>query len=597
MNHGNISSQAVRWVLRNYWHQYRTNPTSTLIGFFLPAIGTIFIFFIPPLILSKIVDTFVKTGTFSIISVQKYIIFFGIFWLIGEICWRIGMHFLIRLQTRGINILAKESFSLLSARDYDFYTNHFVGSLTKKGTAFSQNFEKFTDTLAFNIFGNIFPLVFALIILGRYTFWLPLILLVCLSVVIAIAIPIIRRRAKLVNIRHTTSSGMVGRFSDSMTNILAIKSFAKEEYELKIYGEHVDNFTLASKKASDFNNLRFYSVLSPLYVATNIIGLLAAIFFSGKLGLSAGTIIVVFSYYSQISRIFWEINWTYRNIESAVSEAAEFSQMIITPPKIQNRKDAVALAITDASIVFKGLKFQYTNTGAESDDEPFLDDFNLEIKDKQRVGLVGASGSGKTTITKLLLRFIDLQSGSILIGGQDISNATQESLREVISYVPQDPLLFHRSLFENIAYSNSKATKEDVIEAAKIAHADEFIKKLPNGYDTMVGERGIKLSGGQRQRVVIARALLKKSPILILDEATSALDSESEKYIQEGLWELMKDKTALVIAHRLSTIKHLDRIIVLDQGKIVQDGTHDELIKQDGVYATLWNHQSGGFVE
>jgi ATP-binding cassette subfamily B protein len=204
---------------------------------------------------------------------------------------------------------------------------------------------------------------------------------------------------------------------------------------------------------------------------------------------------------------------------------------------------------------------------------------------------------GKTTITKLLLRFIDIQDGAIRLGGSDISTVTQQSLREVIAYVPQEPLLFHRSLLENIAYGNEHATYEEILEASKLARADEFIKRLPEGYDTMVGERGIKLSGGQRQRVAIARAILKNSSFLVLDEATSALDSESEKYIQEGLFELMKNKTSLVIAHRLSTIKHLDRIIVLDQGAIVEDGTHDELIKQGGLYAKLWGHQSGEFLQ
>ena len=226
-----------------------------------------------------------------------------------------------------------------------------------------------------------------------------------------------------------------------------------------------------------------------------------------------------------------------------------------------------------------------------------MKDFNLAIKSNQKVGLVGPSGGGKTTITKLLLRFIDLLSGKIEIDGQDIHAVTQASLRKAISYVQQEPLLFHRSLMENIAYGKTDATEAEVIEASKLAQADEFIRSLPQGYHTLVGERGVKLSGGQRQRVAIARAILKKSSILILDEATSSLDSESEKYIQAGLVELMKNKTALVIAHRLSTIKHLDRIVVLDQGKIVEDGTHDELISKGGLYAKLWGHQSGEFLE
>jgi ATP-binding cassette subfamily B protein len=254
-------------------------------------------------------------------------------------------------------------------------------------------------------------------------------------------------------------------------------------------------------------------------------------------------------------------------------------------------KNAVSISVRESTISFKDVGFGYS-----SEAPSFLSSFNLNIKANEKIGLVGPSGGGKTTITKLLLRFIDVNSGSISIDGQDISKVTQSSLRSSISYVPQEPLLFHRSLFENIAYGKKDASLEEVIAVSKIAHAHDFIKTLPNGYETMVGERGIKLSGGQRQRVAIARALLKQAPFLILDEATSSLDSESEKFIQDGLRELMKDKTALVIAHRLSTIKHLDRIIVLDDGKIVQEGTHSDLIKQKGLYSKLWSHQSGEYL-
>ena len=595
MNDKVITNMAVYKALNDYWYQYKSNFWQALLAFSLPAIGNIFVYFVPPLILAKIINTFTAQHQISITLVLKYIALFGILWLLGEILWRIGFHFLIRLETQGINNLAKMAFRWLEDRDYDFYTNNFIGSLTKKALAFSRSFESFTDTLIFNVLGNIFPVIFVTIVLWRYSPWIPIILIICLCVVIAVAIPIIRRRSKLVALRHDASSKLVGRLSDSMTNIFAIKSFAKEDQEYKEYSKHVDDFTDKFKKAANYQNLKFDTIVSPLYVATNVIGLIAAVFFGQKLALSTGAIIVVFSYYSQITRIFWEINRTYRNIESSMSEAAEFTQIFLDPPTIVDSHNAQNLNVVHADIKFQRVKFDYGNK-KESEDH-FLNDFDLYIKEKQRIGLVGSSGGGKTTITKLLLRFAELQLGGIFIDGQDINKVTQRSLREAISYVPQDPLLFHRSLFENIAYSNIHATEEDVIKAAKIAHAHEFISQLPDGYQTLVGERGVKLSGGQRQRVAIARALLKNSPILILDEATSSLDSESEKYIQEGLRELMKDKTALVIAHRLSTVKHLDRIIVLDNGKIVQDGTHEELITQKGIYATLWNHQTGGFLE
>jgi len=234
------------------------------------------------------------------------------------------------------------------------------------------------------------------------------------------------------------------------------------------------------------------------------------------------------------------------------------------------------------------------------DDEPIdslFSDFSLSINKNTKIGLVGVSGSGKSTLMKLLLRFYDVDSGRILISGHDIKRVTQQSLHENIAYVPQEPLLFHRTVLENIAYSKPQATLEQVRTAAKQANALEFIEKLPKGFETLVGERGVKLSGGQRQRIAIARAILKDAPILILDEATSALDSESEKLIQDALEKLMKGRTSIVIAHRLSTIATLDRVVVLDNGKIIEDGSHQVLLKEKGTYAKLWAHQSGGFIE
>ncbi|HPD99403.1 MAG TPA: ATP-binding cassette domain-containing protein, partial [Candidatus Saccharibacteria bacterium] len=228
--------------------------------------------------------------------------------------------------------------------------------------------------------------------------------------------------------------------------------------------------------------------------------------------------------------------------------------------------------------------------------QPLFTDFNVSMKAGQKVGLVGPSGGGKSTITKLLLRMMDVTSGEISIDGQNITDVAQDELRNVIAYVPQEPILFHRTLKENIAYGHPQATQQQIIAAAKAAHADEFIALLPKGYDTLVGERGVKLSGGQRQRVAIARAMLKNAPILLLDEATSALDSDNEQLIQKALWSLMNNRTAIVIAHRLSTIQKMDRILVIDNGIIIEDGTHETLLQQNGLYASLWAHQSGGFV-
>jgi ATP-binding cassette subfamily B protein len=229
-------------------------------------------------------------------------------------------------------------------------------------------------------------------------------------------------------------------------------------------------------------------------------------------------------------------------------------------------------------------------------EDALFNDLTISIEAGQKVGLVGHSGSGKTSLTKLLLRYSNVDDGTITIDGQNIASVTQEDLRRKIAYVPQEPLLFHRTISENISYGQENASQAEIVTAAKRANAHEFIVKLPHGYDTTVGERGVKLSGGQRQRVAIARALIKKAPILVLDEATSALDSESEQLIQDALWNLMGGKTAIVIAHRLSTIQRMDRILVMEDGKIIEDGSHKELIKNKGKYSELWAHQSGGFI-
>lgn len=589
-----ITKQAVLQVLKDYWGQYRAHPWYAGASFILPAIGTVLVFFVPPLIVARILDTFATQGVISLSAVWGYIPLFGGLWLLGEALWRLAMHFLCRLEERGLNNLTRSAFQKIVSRDYAFYANNFVGSLTTKTMAFGRGFETFTDTLIFNVTTNILPIFFAVIILWQYSPWIPLVLTFLVIGTICIVLPIIKRRSKLVALRHEASSRMAGRVSDSMTNMLAIKSFAKEEKEYSAFGEYVDDFTAKFKKAGDYQDKNIDTLLSCLYVAINICGMFLAIFFAQKLSLQPGAIMVVFSYYALVTRIFWDVNRTYRNIESSVGEAAEFTEMFLTAPAIQDNAGAKPLQVKEACVQFKNISFKYEDNTAGQ--PAFLNRFNLEIKSKQKVGLVGLSGGGKTTITKLLLRFMDVQNGSITIDGQDIKNVTQASLHKALAYVPQESLLFHRSLFENIAYGNDAATEKDVEHVATLAHADEFIDQLPQRYQTFVGERGIKLSGGQRQRVAIARALLKEAPILVLDEATSSLDSESEHYIQEGLWELMKDKTALIIAHRLSTIKHLDRIVVLDNGKIVEDGTHKELIKQKGLYAKLWSRQSGEFL-
>jgi ATP-binding cassette, subfamily B, bacterial len=298
-------------------------------------------------------------------------------------------------------------------------------------------------------------------------------------------------------------------------------------------------------------------------------------------------------YVTQLMASLWNLSSLTRGIEQNFSDAAEMTEILELELDVKDPAKPQKLAVARGAIHFNHLDFSHS----DADGEPLFKDFDLAIKPGEKVGLVGHSGSGKTTLTRILLRFADVTKGAITIDSQDISKVRQADLRAAIAYVPQEPLLFHRSIHDNIAYGKPQATAEEVAEAARLANAAEFINTLPHGYETMVGERGVKLSGGQRQRIAIARAILKNAPILVLDEATSALDSESERLIQDALKKLMKGRTTIVIAHRLSTIQTMDRIVVLSDGRIIEQGSHTQLLKQGGTYADLWKHQSGGFLE
>jgi ATP-binding cassette subfamily B protein len=310
---------------------------------------------------------------------------------------------------------------------------------------------------------------------------------------------------------------------------------------------------------------------------------------------AAGAVYLILFYATQVVGMLEESFEHIRSVSRDLGRCAKFAGIAASVPEIQDAPDAPELRLRESRIEFSHVAFSYR------DGAPLFDDLTLRVESGEHVGLVGPSGSGKTTLTKLLLRFVDVGGGQILIDGQDIACVSQDSLRRRISYVSQEPQMLHRTIAENICYGISDLERPDmdlVREVGRAAHVEEFVARLPHGYDTIVGERGLKLSGGQRQRVAIAQAMAKASPILILDEATSALDSESESLVQEALWRLMDGATALVVAHRLATIARLDRIVVIEQGRIVEEGSHGELLTRGeaGVYGRLWRHQSGGFL-
>jgi len=393
----------------------------------------------------------------------------------------------------------------------------------------------------------------------------------------------------LADLHASAESVVAGQLVDCITNNSNVRIFSKRDYEIS----RIHKFLLVSEKAYQKKEL-FLLVLNCIQGFFIAIMMGFAVYFLvylyGKDLISIGDFALILGISMELGHMMWYTMSRVDEFNQAIGKCKQCLATLMTCPNITDRVDALDLLVQHGQITFDKVKFHYKGI------KPIFEDKTVVIEAGQKVGLVGYSGSGKSTFASLILRLYEVTEGRVLIDEYDIKDITQDSLRRNIALIPQDPSLFHRSIMDNIRYGRTDATDEEVIEAAKSAHAHEFISKLPEGYQSLVGERGVKLSGGQRQRIAIARAILKKSPILILDEATSQLDSVTESYIQESLAALMQGKTTIVIAHRLSTLLHMDRILVFDKGKIVEDGTHSKLLKSGGLYKTLWDAQVGGFL-
>jgi ATP-binding cassette subfamily B protein len=487
--------------------------------------------------------------------------------------------------------LTKRTIETLLAHSYQFFSNKKVGSLSGDVTGFIRSNISILDQVFLQANAIIVNFVFSLIIIA---FLSPILLLplglLTLFVIIQ-AISSLSKRAHLRNERKRRTTELNGTIADILGNQILVRVFAKEKQESKRVLDtrlHIED--IAHQEISILQREAVIR-LATLY-GFQIITIGASIWLFSLDMLSIAALVFAVTYLGRITSSLFSIASIIRSVEQAFLDAAPMTEILSQTPEIQDVPDAKGLVVKKGAIQMKDVVFHYQDNG-----DAVFNKFSLTIAPGERVGVAGHSGGGKTTLTKLILRFTNITKGQILIDGQDISKVTQESLRKNIAYVPQEPFLFHRSLRDNVAYAKPDATDEEIREACRKAHALEFIDKLPHGLDTTVGERGVKLSGGQRQRIAIARAILKDAPILILDEATSALDSESEKLIQSSLKALMKGRTSIVIAHRLSTIQKLDRIIVLEDGAIKEDGPHAQLLKEKGIYAALWAHQSGGFIE
>lgn len=493
-------------------------------------------------------------------------------------------------QPRVMADLNNSCFQYLQQHSYGFFSNNFVGSLVTKVKRYERAFETVADQLTFDLGKTLVDVVLVLIILFFYNTQIALITLAWAILYVMFSYFYSLYKLPVDIQRAAADTAVTARLADSITNNTNVKIFSGYDFENNKYKDATQKQFLIRKKSWNLGTIsEAIQALTMIFLEFGVF--LLAVKLWQQNAITVGTIALVQSYYFRIFDRFWGMGKNIRAIYEAIADANEMTEMLEAPHEIRDAFDAKQLVAKNGEIEFKNVSFSYQK------DQRVLNGFNLKINSGEKIAIIGPSGGGKTTIVKLLLRFLDIQQGVISIDGQDISRFTQDSLRDAIAFVPQESILFHRSLMENIRYARGSASNEEILEAARLAHAHEFIEGFPAKYETLVGERGIKLSGGERQRVAIARAILKNAPILVLDEATSSLDSESEHYIQDALKNLMTGKTVIVIAHRLSTIMQMDRIVVLENGQIKEEGKHRELLKiREGAYQRLWHIQAGGFL-
>ena len=513
--------------------------------------------------------------------------------VVGQASSKLQDYTLWKLEIAVSYDLARMCFDALSNQSMSFHSNRFGGTLVSQTTKFMSAYNQLIEGINFPFIPVVVSIASICVVLGPRVPVYVLILMVLLLAYACVSYYMYKRILNLNEQAAGAQNQLSGELADSVANILAVKTYGREDYERGLFDDY-NREVVARDSKRMMASLARGIVTAILAVAIMSV---VTVFIAGGnawFGITPGTLVMMFTYTYTVTNQFNFINAGLQRLNRAFGDASGMTTVLDEPRLVSDAPGAGELAVRAGAIDFEGIGFHYTDGDVKT---TVFEDFDLHIPAGQRVGLVGMSGAGKTTLTKLLLRLSDIQEGRILVDGQDIAQCTQQSLRRQIAYVPQESILFHRTIAENIAYGKPDATMAEIREAARQANALEFIEKLPQGFDTITGERGVKLSGGQRQRVVIARAMLADCPILVLDEATSALDSESERLVQEALERLMAGRTSIVVAHRLSTVASLDRIVVLADGHIAEDGPHAELIDRGGEYALLWNRQTGAYLE
>lgn len=550
-----------------------------------------------PLIFKNMANAFalpVSEATAQVL--MQNLLYLALAFMLEWLIWRALEFGIIPLEAGGMRYLDSFCFEVLLKQPYRFFENNFAGSLVKQASRFTRSFESLTDWLIFQLYSKVLATSIALFLFFQQDPLLAAYFLIFIILFIAWNLGFSLWKLKYDEQVAEWDSKLGGLYSDSISNIAVLKSFALESHEQA----NVRHFARILYKKRRFAWILMFISFAVQAILTSSIEFILVynMIQDWKQGqFEVGQYVLFQTILLVLLRHLWEFGQSFRSLFSSIADAREMANIIQNQQLEQDTSEAQAQTIRHGKIEFKQIYFNYRQTKAVSTvaTSGLFEDFNLTIQAGEKLALVGHSGSGKTSITKLLFRFVDPQQGELLIDDIPIKRFTLASLRQQIALVPQQPELFHRSIKDNILLGKSVST-EELERVARQAQALDFIEQLPEKFNTLVGERGVKLSGGEKQRIAIARALLQQAPIVVLDEATSALDSLTEQQIQTAIFELIENKTALVIAHRLSTILRMDRIVVLANGRILEQGTHTELLAKQGHYYRMWQHQSGEFL-
>lgn len=525
----------------------------------------------------------------SLNSLWFWVAVFPLMYFFIENVWRLSGISGMRLVTESEATVAKDLFKYLIGHSRAYFNSKFAGSLVNKISNASRGISSMFSNILWQFYPLIIGLIVDVVIVVSIDKMLGVLFVAWVVIFLSFNYYIVRKKQHLSFAVARAGSELKGKMVDTVSNIATVHANARHKFERNFVGLFIEKYRRKHLKSW---------IASEWILFAN--GILLAIFVFGMISITVfvmknsyatlGSLVLIISMTVDLTRSLFFIGHKMTDAIDDYSQIEEGLRELIVPYDITDRPDAKNLVKSKGHLVFKDVSFSFG-------DMVVFDKFCLEVKAGEKVGIVGVSGAGKTTLTDLLMRNHDIKKGKVTVDSHDIRDITRKSLRRQIAFVPQDVSLFHRTIRENIRYGNLTASDKDVVEASKKAQAHEFIKSFPEGYDTFVGERGVRLSGGQRQRVAIARAFLKSAPILVLDEATSSLDSESELFVQSALAKLMRGKSVIAIAHRLSTLRIMDRIVVLEDGRIVEDGTHESLMRKGGVYFGLWNRQVEGFIE